>query len=311
MRFGGHETFPIREGWLSRGLALLDKSPEKLVEEYAEDHLGVGKNMAKSIRHWLVATGLADKLGVERGKVASYELTWFGSMVLERDPHLLDKATWWMLHINLVNTKQHAMSWHWFFNHWNHRRFEKAVCIENLRRHMQLEGKRQPSIRTLERDIGCLLASYSRKVPQERSDPEDASECPFQELDLMRHYRGSGYFSLRGAPEGVPPTMLGYCVARSLLGKQWESADFTLTELENMPGGPGRCFGVDAESLHDKINQAVEGDFGDVMKVKGLAGQRIVQLGTFGKNRYGDHKLAYQWAEYAYDRAGTVEVSHA
>ena len=59
MRFGGHETFAIREGWLHKGLRLLRDHPERLVAEEAADWLGVGRNMAKAIRHWLVATGLA------------------------------------------------------------------------------------------------------------------------------------------------------------------------------------------------------------------------------------------------------------
>ena len=59
MRFGGHESFAVREGWLSRGLELLANQPELLVDQHAEDHLGVGRNMAKAIRHWLVAAGLA------------------------------------------------------------------------------------------------------------------------------------------------------------------------------------------------------------------------------------------------------------
>ena len=60
MGFGGHETFSIREGWLHRGLQLLKEDPERLLDEYAADWLGVGRNMAKSIRYWLAATGIAD-----------------------------------------------------------------------------------------------------------------------------------------------------------------------------------------------------------------------------------------------------------
>jgi len=300
----------VREGWLSRGMKLLSENPEHLVAEFAEDHLGVGRNMAKSIRHWLVATGLAEKAGSDRGQATTYDLTWFGEMVLANDPHLLDKATWWMLHINLVNSKQHAMSWFWFFNHWNHRRFEKAVCVENLRRHLQLTSKRQPSMRTLERDLGCLLASYSRKVPQERADPEDAAECPFQELGLMHHYRGSGYYSVVGAHEGVPPAILGYSVARALMGKECESPDFSLTDLERMVGGPGRCFGVDAESLHTSINRSINAGFGELFKIKGLAGQRIVQLETFG-SKFGQTGLLARWAEVTYATVGDIEGSYA
>ena len=41
MRFGGHETFTIREGWLHKGLKLLTKNPDLLLDEYVADRLGV------------------------------------------------------------------------------------------------------------------------------------------------------------------------------------------------------------------------------------------------------------------------------
>ena len=61
MKFSGHETFAIREGWLHKGLKLLIEAPDKLVHEFSADWLGVGKNMSRSIRHWLVVTGLAER----------------------------------------------------------------------------------------------------------------------------------------------------------------------------------------------------------------------------------------------------------
>lgn len=48
MRFGGHETFPVREGWLHKGLKLVAEEPDKLSHEHVADWLGVGRNMAKS-----------------------------------------------------------------------------------------------------------------------------------------------------------------------------------------------------------------------------------------------------------------------
>ena len=53
MRFGGHESFAVREGWLARGLELLTEDPKLLMDEFSEDHLGVGRNMAKSIQESL------------------------------------------------------------------------------------------------------------------------------------------------------------------------------------------------------------------------------------------------------------------
>jgi hypothetical protein len=60
MRFGGHETFAVREGWLHKGMTLLDAQPERQHDPFVADHLGVGRNMAKSIWHWLKVTRLID-----------------------------------------------------------------------------------------------------------------------------------------------------------------------------------------------------------------------------------------------------------
>ena len=68
MRFGGHQTFFVREGWLAKGLGLLREDVSAFDDPYVADRLGVGRNMAKSIEHWLLATGLAQK--TERRAVA-------------------------------------------------------------------------------------------------------------------------------------------------------------------------------------------------------------------------------------------------
>lgn len=107
MRFGGHESFAVREGWLSRGLELLANQPELLVDQHAEDHLGVGRNMAKAIRHWLVAAGLAS---ASTATVDHFAFTPFGKQIYKSDPHLLDLGTWWMLHVNLVRNKESAFA---------------------------------------------------------------------------------------------------------------------------------------------------------------------------------------------------------
>ncbi len=43
----GHETFAIREGWLHKGLRLLDENAEIFTQDDVADHLGVGRNMGK------------------------------------------------------------------------------------------------------------------------------------------------------------------------------------------------------------------------------------------------------------------------
>ena len=49
-----------RAGW-PRGSGLLREDASAFDDPHVADQLGVGRNMAKSIEHWLLATGLAEK----------------------------------------------------------------------------------------------------------------------------------------------------------------------------------------------------------------------------------------------------------
>ena len=152
MKFSGHETFPVREGWLHKGLKLLVESPELLVDQYAADYLGVGRNMAKSIRHWLIATNIASIETYKEGRIQTLRTTKLGELIWSKDPYFLEIATWWALHVNLA-TNQYSGSWCLFFNHFNLNRFEKSVCFEAQQRHLNLSKIRMPSLNTLERDL--------------------------------------------------------------------------------------------------------------------------------------------------------------
>ena len=97
-------------GWLAKGLRLLRDDATAFDDPYVADQLGVGRNMAKSIEHWLLATGLAEK-PERRGRRPGQPrlmVTEFGETISQHDPWFLDPGTWWFLHINLVRTPAHA-----------------------------------------------------------------------------------------------------------------------------------------------------------------------------------------------------------
>ena len=60
MKFSGHETFPLRYGWLKKVVDALSNAPgpsEKNIFKSKEaiSYLGVGKNMLSSMRHWALS----------------------------------------------------------------------------------------------------------------------------------------------------------------------------------------------------------------------------------------------------------------
>ena len=295
MRFGGHETFPIREGWLHKGLRLLVESPDLLSHEYVADYLGVGRNMAKSIRYWLVAARLAEPdPGSRFGKATPLHPTELGELIWRRDPYFMATGTWWAAHINLVNHVTFGLTWSWFFNSFNLERFERAICIESLRRHLEMTKTRQPSIRTIDRDVACLLACYARSIPDVVGDPEDVKTSPLTELGLIDHFRQSGLYRLRRDPKKIGPEILGYClsVCDPEIAKGRGKTDVRLLDLANRYGGPARCFVLSNEALFETVLAAEQLATDNDIELAGLAGDRVIRV---------RRRPSIEWIERYYD----------
>ena len=276
MKFSGHETFAIREGWLHKGLKLLIEEPELLYHEYVADFLGVGKNMSRSIRHWLEVTGLAER----EGRQAPLKETELGSLIYERDRYFVDIGTWWALHVNLVNAGDQVFTWSWFFNDFSLSRFERSMCRDRLLRDVEKLRSRPPSENTIERDVACLLQSYARVIPTEDKDPEDALECPFVELGLLSNFRTSGYYQVHQGEKEIPTHLLGYALSKAFEEARTgqDTFDISVREAVTREGGPGRAFVMTSESLLSLALHAEETDPNKHIQVDGLAGDRRIRI---------------------------------
>ena len=49
----GHESFILRDGWLTKGLRAVANDARVFSNNSGADALGVGTNMAKAIRYWM------------------------------------------------------------------------------------------------------------------------------------------------------------------------------------------------------------------------------------------------------------------
>ncbi len=279
MRFGGHQTFAIRDGWLYKGLRLANEEPERFADPDLADWLGVGKNMAKAIEHWTLATGLAER-DMEAGtNTKVLQPTKLGEMIWKHDRYFLLPGTWWAIHVQLIHHPMHAYSWHWFFNHFSAMRFERPVCAEALRRHLASDGQRMPTSRTLDRDLNCLLRSYAIRVPREQADPEEALECPLSELGLLLHSRQTGFFHLNRDLKPIPFELFGYALAHALEGsgalRKGATNDLSLSELANGFNMPGRVFALTSEATYELVASYEGGRF---LQLDGQAGERIVRI---------------------------------
>jgi hypothetical protein len=274
MRFGGHETFHLRPGWLAKGIAFVASGDTRpFADPGVADELGVGRNMAKSIQFWLVATGLMPR--TERRLAA------FGELVYKHDPYLQHRATWWAIHANLATSPDTV--WHWFWNDFRVARFDRLRCQEGLQQHLERHDRPPKSIKSLQREVAVLLQTYRRALPADDDDPEDNLDCPLRHLGLLVLHTDLDQFERRSAWGRTPAEILAYTIARGRSDGPAETAaaevvDIGFAELLHNRFGPGRLLQLDADGLADELARA-EGQLGaDTFRTRLLAGERTITL---------------------------------
>ena len=181
-RLKGHGTFVIREGWISKALYYVSKDNSIFKNKQAADVLGVGNNMAQSIRYWLKATEL-----MKESSVSGAKLTPLGEMIYKNDPYLEDIFSLWIMHSNLVRNKEVATSWYLFFNRCEAEEYVKDEIIEQLKKELRLYINDDNFSETSLHDDVIAICNMYGKTKERGIDPEDNRISPFAELKLLQN----------------------------------------------------------------------------------------------------------------------------
>jgi hypothetical protein len=118
------------------------------------------------------------------------------------------------------------------------------------------------------------LASYSRDIPADNSDPEEARDCPFRDLGLLSYFRASGHYQLHHNAKPIDSCVFGYCVSKAY--EDVGQGDIAIQRLLREPGGPGCAFALTSESLYETL-VFVTSENNDI-HIRGHAGQRAVSI---------------------------------
>jgi hypothetical protein len=138
---------------------------------------------------------------------------------------------------------------------------------------------RVPKDETLLRDVGCMLACYSRPIPAMREDPEDARHSPLIELGLIDHHRESGQYRVHRGAKSVSQAVLAYAIARAYESRGEEvPASILLHDLARLESGPARSLCLSPEALFQTIEVATGDSDKPLVEIGGLAGQRVVKM---------------------------------
>lgn len=294
--FSGHETFPLRQGWLKKVFdAVSESEPNELTSVFLASNaiarFGVGKNMVTSLRHWALHSGvIAD----------SEQATEFADFLFGadgRDPYLENPASLWLLHWKLCSGESGRLlktTWFWAFNHFTPTTFVREDLVDGLMKLATSQGWPRLSPTTVQRDVECFVRTYEgRPTGGKNASIEDGLESALSELGLIRGHRGR-FQLVRGPKQSLPDGVFAYA-----LNSFWERHAGALSTLSfeacaHAPGSPGRVFLLDESELASRLSAVEEATDGRLRWSETAGLKQLVKRGEISaKDALGFARTAY------------------
>ncbi len=289
--FTGHDTFPLRHGWLEKAYHAIDiKDNNPFSADDAIVKFGVGKNMVNAIKHWALATNFIEK------NDNGFTVSDYAHHLLESDidPFIENIGTIWKIHYELCKKSTNTTPY-WIFSHLNNPAFSREYLELKLKEFAVENGKPEPAIKTLRTDINVALAMYCRAPSKAEFKEEDISS-PLSELNLIRRTDDNRYTLNTGLKKTLPQNLF-----ISSIIDFWEtlnqSAGFKsnsirVDSLLYGPLTPGRIFVLSEHELTDRLHDLHLQTDG-ALQLSETAG--ILQIFKNTEN-YNAQKLLSNWA---------------
>ena len=252
--FSGHESFACRYGWLPKLYeAVVDdpaffESPERAIL-----HLGIGRNMVKSIRFWSEAFGLTTN---RRGRTC---LTPFARRLLDpangRDPYLESHDSLWRLHW-MLTVHGRLGAWAVALIETHDREMLKERLVASVAsRAADVRGR--VTARTTINHVDIFLRTYAATRRLNASD-DDLLASPFQELALISTGTRAGQPAIafsRGPKPSLTTAAFAFAVHDFWQCATPASASVSLRSLMLAYCAPGSVYLLDEMALYDNAER--------------------------------------------------------
>ncbi len=268
-QFSGHETFPLRYGWLKKAYDRVaeteSKSENRLLcwGEEAIARFGVGKNMVNSIRYWSNSCGIIE----ECANGSKIKTTALGRSIFESDgngldPYLENPSTLWLMHWNLASNPKKT-TWYWAFNHYTANTFSRNLFVQKIENFAKEHGWVRCSLNTIKNDVACFIRSYCVSQINGRNQYDSVLESPLSELGIIKPLDDKdGYRIVRGSKPSLGDGLFIYALLDFWSGFT-HAKTLSFEAITYEPGSPGRVFSLGEEDIIDRLS-----NLGDKTKKK-------------------------------------------
>lgn len=204
IKLKGHESFSIREGWITKGIFEIKNNSKLFSEKNLTDILGIGTNMIKSLKYWLITSGI-----IKETKKTEYELTELGRLIEQYDPYMEEAFSLYFIHLSIVTNIEKAIIWNIFFNKCNIKSFSKRELLEQIEYILETENL-EYNEKMLVDEISILLKTYT--IDEKSGTPENNFTCPLTELKLVRKIDKDVYQKEKSALNILNPYIVYWCL---------------------------------------------------------------------------------------------------
>ena len=257
-QLSGHETFPLRYGWLKKAFDAVQDSKDtednRAVFSGADAiaHFGVGKNMVASMRHWANVSGIiAEPSGQKRIETTALGQTIFGESGL--DPFMENPATSWLIHWHLCG-RPTKTTWFWAFHHHPSISFERETLITGIKKLAEDREWTRAAVNTIRRDVACFIRTYVALSPPGNASYEDSLDSPLTELGLIRPSgRRDEFRFVRGPKPSLGPGVFCYAVTDFWNRSFSNASTLSFEALNHEPGCPARVFLLEENDMVDLL----------------------------------------------------------
>ena len=181
--FAGHDTFHLRYTWLPKAADYIKNNPKGVsLSKYdiVMNELGIGKNMANSLRHWSESSQLFKK-----NKESFHEFTDIGEKIFQFDPYLENSDTNWLLHYFIVSNHKKNSLWFYLYNIFNEQIIIKDEFLFAATNWFKDQGV-DINPRTLGKDFQCCINMYDSSKMNSSKAAESILLSPLRELKLIK-----------------------------------------------------------------------------------------------------------------------------
>lgn len=280
MKFRVHDTFFIRKGWLAKGMRNVITTPDVFTsrDNNPMDVLGIGANMVKALRYWLVAVGLTYEAR-ENNRAVQYP-TELGNIIHENDPYFEELGTLWLLHYQLVKTDEEATAWWYFFNEFKISEFTREDFLAELNKFLRNSDEGEKPVRTIEDDFNCIIQTYVSRMKSnpEKVKPESNIDCPFGELgliDIVGQEKDRGRLKIYRKSTPKKDMLHPLILLAIILDQAQGENEIRISDIQKNCGNAGKVFNLDTINL---ISLLYKIELLGYIKVNRTAGLDVVNI---------------------------------